>query len=45
MTEHVTLDCRSICRDSILLAALSYVCFVNTFTNPFIDYDDEWGGN
>lgn len=30
-------------RDAVLLIALSYICFVNTFRLPFIDYDDEGG--
>jgi tetratricopeptide (TPR) repeat protein len=34
---------RRLSRDTALLAALCYVCFVNTFQNPFVDYDDENG--
>ncbi|MBI2192131.1 MAG: tetratricopeptide repeat protein [Planctomycetes bacterium] len=30
-------------RDILLLAALVYITFVNSLTNPLVDYDDEFG--
>jgi len=39
----VTSPWRRRSRDGVVLAAICYVCFVNTLRNPFIDYDDERG--